>query len=388
MSRPDTAIALVTKESSENTAIAALRAGIHNYLRFPSEKEEVIRYLDQHFTKTTRLIRADNGPPGDRFGRLVGESEHARQLKQQLAHVCKIDSNVLITGETGTGKELVAELIHQNSARHQKPFVCINCAALPDTLFESELFGYERGAFTGAMNAYEGKLSLAENGTMFFDEIGDMSLFAQSKILRILEGKPYHRLGGRHPIRANVRFITATNRDVESMMTAGSLRSDLFFRVNVSRIHVAPLRERKQDVSLLLEEMVRAFSRKYKRQISKIPQEVMQLFLKHDWPGNVRELINVIEATFANLACDELRLMDLPPMFLRKVTTVTPRHSEREQFLEALRSSDWNLSKTAKRLSLSRMTIYRKMAKFKISRQDTVTDAGETAKHMSHGKGV
>jgi DNA-binding NtrC family response regulator len=369
---PTTGITLVTKESSENTAIAALHAGINNYVRFPEEKERLAHSLH----RSSYDKRASDGDGrgikearATGFKRLVGDSKFARQLQVEIRRAGESDGNVLITGETGTGKELVAELIHENSSRRDRPFECINCPAVPETLFESELFGYERGAFTGAVGAYCGKLSQAESGTVFLDEIGDLSLLAQAKILRVIEGKPYHRLGGRRPIHPDVRFVMATNRDLEAMAAEGRFRTDLLFRVNARRIHLAPLRERKEDIPLLIENITQRFNDRHKRRIGRVPGDVVELLKSYDWPGNVRELFNVMEATFANLVYDEVRLSDLPPGLLSKVTSVTTVGSERERLSEALRLTDWNLSKAARRLSVSRMTVYRQMAKFHISRQ-------------------
>lgn len=374
---PNTNITLITKESSENTAIAALHAGINNYIRFPYEKERIRQCLScDAFNKNAfnRSLFNIEQPRAPGSKRLVGESKFARQLQVDISRASASDSNVLVTGDTGTGKELVAELIHENSSRRDSPFECINCPALPDTLFESELFGYERGAFTGAVSKYGGKLSQAEKGTVFFDEIGDLSLLAQAKILRIIERKPYHRLGGRNAIHPNVRFLAATNRDLEAMADEGRFRRDLLFRVNATRIHLVPLRERKGDIPLLLEDMVQKFNKRYKRRVCRVPKDLVELLTRYDWPGNIRELLNVMEATFGNLTYDEIRLSDLPSAFVRKVTTVTSPSSERERLFEALRSTDWNLSKAAKRLSWSRMTVYRKMAKFQISRTMTTGD--------------
>jgi DNA-binding NtrC family response regulator len=369
---PNTVITLITKASSESVAIAALRAGVNNYIRFPSEKDMLQHCLPKEIDHHNPSP-ADY-PPNVAFRRLVGTSQFIRQLKSDILRASSFGSNVLITGETGTGKELAAELIHENSSRRQQPLECINCAALPDTLFETELFGHEKGAFTGAINAFEGKLSLANYGTIFFDEIGDMSMMAQAKVLRICEGKPYQRLGGRKLIRPNVRFIFATNRDLDSMTAQGQFREDLFFRINVHRIHLAPLRERTEDIPVLLKDMVATLNHRYNRRVSTVPKELVQLFLNHDWPGNVRELLNVMEVTYSNLNSDEIQFGNLPSTFIRKVTSVTPLGYEQGRLLEALRSTDWNLSKAARRLSLSRMTIYRKMAKFQISRNVSFTE--------------
>ena len=364
---PNAIITLITKASSEAAAVAALRAGVHHYIRFPSEKGVLLTHLQEIYEESP--VRTVDDPLNITFRRLLGRSRFIHQLKSDLLCAGSSSGNILITGETGTGKELAAELIHESSSRWRQPFECINCAALPEALFETELFGHEKGAFTGAVGAYEGKLWLANNGTVFFDEIGDMSLQAQAKVLRIIEGKPYQRLGGRQLLRPSIRFICATNRDLESMTARGQFRADLFYRINVHRIHLVPLRERTQDIPVLVANMVDTLNKKYNRRVSTLPKELLQTLLNHDWPGNVRELSNVMEATFSRLASDEIRYADLPPTFTCKVTGVTLLNHEQDQLVEALRSTDWNLSKAARRLSLSRMTLYRKMAKFQISRK-------------------
>jgi DNA-binding NtrC family response regulator len=364
---PDADIALITKEHSEDTAIAALRAGFNDYIRFPDEKERVRRCV-----ATSVLGRkvVEDGTRAPAFDGLIGESAFIRQLRVDIARAAATENNVLITGETGTGKELVAQLIHERSARRSSPFECINCPALPDALFESELFGYERGAFTGATSAYEGTLSHADRGTVFFDEIGDLSLLGQAKILRLIEGKAYQRLGGRRLIQPDVRFIMATNRDLDTMVDDGRFRTDLLFRVNASRIHLVPLRERTEDVPLLVEYIVQRLNQKYKRRITGLPRDLVELLAKYGWPGNVRELFNLIEATFANLDSDTLALSNIPSLALRRLTGVSAVISERDRLCEALREADWNLSKVAKRLAVSRMTVYRRLMKFHIARGD------------------
>jgi DNA-binding NtrC family response regulator len=372
---PRTIITVITKASSETSAVTALRSGISNYIRFPSEQDALRRYLRGELRKSN-VLGVDNDVRNAGLRRLIGKSRFIRQLKLELLRASSSDSNVLITGETGTGKELAAELIHENSRRKQHLFECINCAALPDSLFESELFGHERGAFTGAVARYDGKLCLADNGTIFFDEIGDMSMQAQAKVLRIIEGKPFEKLGGLKRIKPNVRFICATNRDLEAMTARSEFRSDLFFRINVQRVHLVPLRDRPEDIPLLVNEMIAKLNNEYGRRVLMLPKEILEIFLAHDWPGNVRELGNVMEATFANLDSDKIRIADLPSTFrcrFSPVTCVTPTINEQNRLLNTLHSTDWNLSKAARRLSLSRMTLYRKMAKFHISRNVSFT---------------
>ena len=246
---------------------------------------------------------------------MLGKSLCMQALRGYIAKVASTDSNVLLTGETGTGKELAAELIHRSSRRRQSPFVCINCAAIPDTLLESELFGYERGAFTGAHAFKEGTLKLADGGSVFFDEIGDMSLYAQAKILRAIESKEVHRLGGKASIPLNVRLIAATNQDLERLVAEGKFRTDLYFRLNVARIHLPPLRDHKEDIPPLCEHHIRELNRQFGLEVEGFSEEAFAYVLRYNWPGNVRELKNFIEATFVNLPSRRISLMDLPDHF-------------------------------------------------------------------------
>jgi DNA-binding NtrC family response regulator len=301
--------------------------------------------------------------------RLIGDSAPMRDIKTYVGKVAVTDSHVLITGETGTGKELVAELIHHNSRRVGRPFVWINCAAIPDSLLESELFGYERGAFTGAHARKEGQLKLADGGTLFLDEIGDMSPYAQAKILRALENKAVYRLGGKHSVPLEVRVIAATNQDLERLIAEEKFRKDLFFRLNVARIDLPPLRERTEDIMPLCSYYLGELNQRFSRQVQGCTEEVMAAMLRYDWPGNVRELKNLLEATFVNAPYRWITLRDLPEAFQRQRPVAEPiAPSERERLLSALRSTNWNVSKTAQRLHWSRMTIYRKMTKYHLIR--------------------
>src|SRR5262245_34374441 len=223
---------------------------------------------------------------------MVGNSVPIWKVKTYLRKVALTDSHVLITGENGTGKELAAQYIHGHSSRAAKPLVTINCAALPDGLLESELFGYERGAFTGAHSSFPGKLKLADGGTVLFDEIGDMSSYAQAKILRIIETKEVYPLGGRRSVPLDIRIIAATNRNLDQRMAINEFRQDLYFRLNVARVHLPPLRERKEDIPLLIDHYVEKFAAQFGRGIEGFSDEAMERLLSHDWPGNIRELIN------------------------------------------------------------------------------------------------
>jgi two-component system response regulator HydG/two-component system response regulator AtoC len=298
--------------------------------------------------------------------RLIGESPAVQQIKSSIEKVAATDANVLITGETGTGKELIAELIQRNSKRRSDRYVCINCAAVPDSLLESELFGYERGAFTGAQQAGEGKLEGAQGGTVFFDEIGDMSLYAQAKILRLIETREIQRLGSKRPTRLDFRLIAATNIDIDSHEGASRFRRDLYFRLNVARIHIPPLRERKSDIPLLIRHFVRHFSGQFGRHVDGFGEDAMRGLLRHEWPGNIRELKNTVEASFVNLAAGETRLK-LPDQLERHFCGdgASPS-SEQERLITALWATGWNKSKAARQLQWSRMTLYRKMVKYRV----------------------
>ena len=361
---------LITRNSSEALVIAALRAGVTDYFKWPVSYEELIASVNRNLSYHKRSL-SETGIDEP----MIGDSAAMREIKAYLMNVATTDCTVLITGETGTGKELAAELIHQNGPRHKKPFVCINCAAIPESLVESEMFGYERGAFTGAVASKRGKFELAEGGTIFLDEIGDMSPYAQMKILRTTEKKEVCRLGGKGTIPINVRIIGATNRDLEQLMEKGNFRKDLYYRLNVARIHLPPLRDRKEDIPSLLKLYISKFNQRFGREVEGLTEEAMALLLRYDWPGNVRELKNLLEATFINLSSCKIALIDLPKTFQKrfKETEWLPE-KERDRVISVLFATKWNKSKAARKLHWSRMTLYRKMAKYHISSLQTCTN--------------
>ncbi len=355
-------IILTTMNSSEDRVIAALRAGVNDYFKVPFSYEELVASVNRNLSYHRRYF------PGIHIDyTMIGDSTPMREIKAYLPKVATTDSTVLITGETGTGKELAAELIHRNSSRHKKPFVCINCAALPESLVESEMFGYERGAFTGAYTAYAGKLKLAHGGTVFFDEIGDMSPYAQAKILRVIESKEFYRVGGERSIPLDVRVISATNQDLEQLMTKGRFRNDLYYRLNVARLHLLPLRDRKEDIPSLIEHYIRELNRRFGREVEGFTDDALEYLFLYDWPGNVRELKNLLEAAFINLPSRKIAFMDLTKEFQKRLKEAEglPK-KERDRLLSALFATNWNKSKAARKLHWSRMTLYRKMAKYHI----------------------
>lgn len=359
-------VILLVTHSTEDLAIAALKAGIVDYLKQPFSCEELLASVHRCISDccVPEVLNAPEAAPSG-SSTLIGESPQMRDVKAYLNKVAATDTNTLITGETGTGKELAAALIHQYSRRQRQRFVCINCAALPDSLLESELFGYERGAFTGAHTLKEGKLKMADGGIVFFDEIGDMSVYAQAKILRALESREVDRLGGRESIPINIRVIAATNRNLEQLMAEEKFRADLFFRLNVVHIHLPPLRERKEDLPALCAYYIGEMNRRFGREVESFTEEAFAYLLRYHWPGNVRELKNLIEATFVNLPSQKITLMDLPEQFRKGLGEANDlSHDERDRVLSALRATNWKKGKAAQKLCWSRTTLYRKMVKY------------------------
>ncbi len=262
-----------------------------------------------------------------------------------LHKIAPTDSTVLVTGETGTGKELVAELIHCNSPRATQPFVCVNCAALPGNLVESELFGFDRGAFTGAVTDKKGKFELADGGTVLLDEIGDMNLNAQAKILRSIEQKEVYPLGGKKAVPLDVRVIAATHQDLEQLFSAGKFREDLYYRLNVVPIHLPSLRERKEDIPILAAFAINKLNQRYNHNIQGLTDEALANLMRYDWPGNIRELLNLLEATYVNPHGKKIRLADLPPVFRKKLKEGRPSAgSERNYIVSSLISTNWRKS--------------------------------------------
>jgi DNA-binding NtrC family response regulator len=377
-------IILIAANSCEELAIASLRAGVNDYLRQPFSPHELLGrikcclsdplYREDPAGRETAARDLTHAP------RMIGDSQAMRSIRAYIGRVAATDCNVLITGETGTGKELVAGLIHRASPRHEKPLVCINCAAIPDSLLESELFGYEKGAFTGADSARKGMLQLADNGTVFLDEIGEMTPYAQAKLLRVIESQEARPLGGVRSISLDIKVIAATNQELERLVSENRFRRDLYFRLNVARIHLPPLRERKEDLPELLDHYIRELSCRFQLEVRGFTEEVLQCLVRHDWPGNVRELKNLLQAIFIDRPGPRIGFENLPE-FLRKWAQGA-NHTvlgERERLLATLFSTNWNVSKAAQTLHWSRMTIYRKMSKYHIIRSVPAADGLATA---------
>lgn len=304
-----------------------------------------------------------------KIGGLVSRSMSMKKLFDLLPTIAQSESTVLINGETGTGKELLAKAIHGISKRADKPFVAVNCGALPDTLLESELFGYKKGAFTGASADKPGRFAIAQGGTLFLDEIGDISHALQVKLLRVIQERAYEPLGSNKPVTADVRIIAATNRNLPEMVKAGTFREDLFYRINVIRLELPPLRKRKDDIPLLIEHFIAIFNRQQHKNVSGITAPALEMLMSHDWPGNVRELENVIERAFVVCAEGKIAITHLPEEVTCRQGTYQPsgtidsavRHTEHQVILKALQKHDFNRSATADALGIHRSTFYRKL---------------------------
>jgi two-component system response regulator AtoC len=300
---------------------------------------------------------------------LLGSSDAIARLREMAAKIAHSEAPTLITGSTGTGKEHFARLVHRLSPRASRPFVAINCAAIPDTLLESELFGFERGSFTGATHSQKGKAALADGGVLFLDEIGEMTPLCQTKLLRMLEEREIHPIGAARPIKVDFRVIAATNRAVEDQLDRGTFRSDLYYRLNVARVAIPDLCERPQDISLYLEHFTQEFNLRYGANVSAPSPELMEVLLSYKWPGNVREVRNFIEAVFIDPPIGAIHLRDIPAAFPRLQACYSrTSDDERARIIAALEKTDWNKAEAAKALQWSRMTLYRKLTKYQVAR--------------------
>ncbi len=367
-------IIMITDNNSSENVINAFRMGVNDYLKQSLEKDELCKSIKRCLSKRNRIeTQAEAKVSAKDLSKaqtMIGNGLQMQEIKTFIMRAGATESNVLITGETGTGKELVANLIYKNSTRSENPFVSINCTAIPDNLFESELFGHERGSFTGADTLKEGRLKQADGGTVFFDEIGDMSLYHQAKILRVIENKEIQRLGSNGDIPLDIRIIAATNQNLEQMVAEGTFRKDLYYRLNVANIHLPPLRERKDDIPDLLKLFISKLNGSHSKNVDGLTRETLERFLDYEWPGNIREIKNILESTFINLLDNRITLSDLPACFQRRVMDAKRLDvSEKDRLLSALLTTNWNKSQAAKKLNWSRMTLYRKISKYSLSEE-------------------
>jgi DNA-binding NtrC family response regulator len=376
---PETIVILITAYPTVDTAVEAMKFGACDYLIKPSSVEQlravVKDALEKRKTKEAYGLLKSQLRSSFAVGGIVGQSRGLLKLLDEIRKVAAVSANVLILGESGVGKEPVARAIHENSSRHERPFLPLNCAAIPETLLEAELFGYERGAFTGAQAAKEGLLEAADGGTLFLDEFCELSPALQAKLLRTLEEGTVRRLGGRKPLPFDVRFMASTNQDIREEIRLGRFRQDLFFRINVIEIRVPPLRERREDIPLLVAHFLEEGSKGSGKAIEGITPEAMEWLTHYDWPGNVRELKNAMERALAYATGPFIAVQDLPEAILMATVRQERFSSYREwkektleqlekEFLEkSIHEQGGNLTLAAKELGIHRSTLHRLIRK-------------------------
>ena len=373
----DLPVVVLTGYASVDSAVEAMKRGAADYIAKPFSPEELLIRVDKalalnRLTEENRLLRNRIDSVGT-AGKIVGESEGLNHVLELVERVAATEARVLVVGESGTGKELVARTIHRKSTRSEALFFAVNCGALAEGVLESEIFGHERGAFTGATGAKKGFFEVADGGTLFLDEISETSPGFQTKLLRVLQEGEFLRVGGTRPLRTDMRLISSTNRDPKQSVAEGQLREDLFYRLSVVQIVVPPLRERIDDIPLIANHFVKIYSKQIKKRVDEISSEALRALLSYRWPGNIRELENVIERAIImaepggeiGLAAlpSELRSQDIRPVEpMRRV-----HDTERDVLIRALRECNWNRTKAAKRLGIGRRTLYDKLARHGVS---------------------
>lgn len=388
---PGLPIIILTGDGSVNKVVEAMKLGAYDYFHKPLEWDRLaISIKNALLTKELRgEIKRLKGQLKDRYGfdQMVGHSSKMLEVFRSVELV--VDSNVTVSirGESGTGKELLARAIHFNGPKKNKPFVAVNCAAIPDNLLESELFGHERGSFTGAVSRRVGKFEQADGGTLFLDEIGEMAPATQVKILRVLQERKFQRVGGSDMVEVDVRVISATHKNLEEEMKKGYFREDLYYRINVYPIFVPPLRKRKEDIPALVAFLLEKFNKENKRKVRAVSPRTMDYLANYDWPGNVRELENVLERSFLNCTDGVLMPENIPITItshkddithsdtfidLKKAVALTKnitplKEIEKEILIQALRLTDYNMSTAAAELGIGRTTLYRKLQKYRIT---------------------
>jgi two-component system response regulator HydG len=376
------AVVMMSGHGDISTAVSAMKEGAFDYLVKPFGEDEVLRVAQKALAM--RALVVENlllkRQVRDQFARahVIGSSPTWNRVYQMVQQVAPSQATVLLTGESGTGKELIAGLLHRLSPRAERPFIVLNAAAMPATLLEAELFGYEKGAFTGALQRKPGHFELADGGTLFLDEIGDMPFEVQAKLLRVLQDGTFKRLGGINTLRVNVRVVAATNKELSKEVASERFRQDLYYRLNVITIHLPPLRDRLQDIPLLAAHFLQKYARENHKEITAIQQEAMEHLMRYDWPGNVRELENVIERAVVLAKGSTITLADLyleEPQEKAPLNTneyfVLPAKStlaqiEREAIIQALRHTEGNREATARLLNIGPATLYRKFKEYQI----------------------
>jgi DNA-binding NtrC family response regulator len=372
-----TEVVVISNRPDVNTAVKLMKAGAFDVLVAPIEPHRLIQStedaLTQFIEKKSRRRAEEKNKALTGFEEIVGESPSIQMIRQTVTTVAPSDANVFIWGESGTGKELVAKALHARSKRAAKPFIAINCAALPKDILENELFGHEKGAFTGALNLKPGCFELAHEGTLFLDELGEMSTETQAKLLRAIEEQSFRRLGGRQELKVDVRVIAATNREIAGALDQGILRSDLYYRLSVVELELPPLRNRKQDILALATHFLRLFSMKYGKGINGFTSDYVEMLQQYHWPGNIRELRNAIERAVVICPGESISVLDLPEKILKTQNEIvhisipigsSVEEAEKKLILETLASVGNNKAKAARILGVSRKTLHNKLHSF------------------------
>jgi len=382
----DIPVIMMTAYGTVEKAVEAMQKGAYNYILKPFDNERLILYVEKaiamsRVVKENRYLR-DAVESQYRFGNIIGKSKQMRDIFETIRKVAPTSATVLIEGESGTGKELVAKSIHFNSPRRDKPFIAVNCSAFAETLLESELFGHEKGAFTGAISMKKGRFELADGGTLFFDEVAELSPGLQVKLLRVLQEKVFERVGGVKPITVNIRIIAATNKNLKAETDRGRFREDLFYRLNVLNIQMPPLRRRREDIGPLVKHLIEKYAGERKNDVPVIglDQNVIRLFYDYDWPGNVRELENVIERAMILCPSETISVSDLPAEFKHNVYNTlnlegipasaklydTLSLVEKKMIIRALQMADNVQSHAAELLGIGKSGLNQKIKKYKL----------------------
>jgi putative PEP-CTERM system response regulator len=389
-SDPDIIVIMITATKTVKTAVEAMKLGANDYVTKPFDIDElrliITRALSTKALEQEVKYRREEMDKSFDFGNIIGKSKGMKEIFKVVKQIADSKSTVLIMGESGTGKELISRAVHYNSNRKNYPFVTINCAAIPETLIESELFGHEKGAFTNAIERKLGRFEVAHQGTLFLDEIGELSLMTQAKILRFLEEKEFNRVGGSKTIKVDVRLITATNKDLNQLIKKGSFREDLYYRIHVVPITIPPLRERKEDILLLTDYFINKFNIENNKNVKGIDKEALEMILQYEWPGNVRELENLIERVIALTSNEYIKVNELPFSFKNtpkinglkesvlegKVSFLQAEEDfEKEVILDALKRANYIQSHAAEILGISRRILKYKMDKLGINQIKT-----------------
>jgi len=377
-----TEVIIMTAYGTIESAVSAMKMGAHDYITKPFPTEELLLKIKrlkkyQELTKENILLHSQLD---EKYGldNIIGKNKRMQEIYELIKTIAPGESNVVIYGESGTGKELIAHAIHHNSNRKNGPFIKVSCAVLSENLLESELFGHEKGAFTGAMTRKPGRFELADGGTIFMDDVDDMTPLVQVKLLRVLQEREFERVGGTETVKVNVRVVTASKKDLGEFVKAGRFREDLYYRLNVIAVHLPPLRERKDDIPLLVEHFLKKYAAKSGKKIEEISPDALSRMLEYNWPGNIRELENVMERAVVLNKGKAITVKDLPTLIAQgepqtAITEKSPttieevvKEAEKEHIIRVLRETGGKKNETAKILGISRKTLWEKMKLYRL----------------------